>query len=173
MRHALLDCPAVRPALRWLAGLWGRIEGGAGPPITSRVWLLGDPGAWQPQREHVKLWRTLRVAMLTTAWHLRLERAARGTQFAPAELAARFTAAVHRLVRADWRRATSDVTDMASTHQSWFPSAAQRRAEYGVVAFETEWCAAGVLAHVVHGQPGGKPRLEMRLALPAAAEVAG
>ena len=173
MRHALLDCPAVRPALQWLAGLWGRIEGGAGPPITSRVWLQGDPEAWQPQRGHVELWRTLRIAMLTTAWHLRLERTAGGTQFTPVELAAGFTAAVHRLVRAAWRRATSDVTDMAGAHQSWFPAADRRRAEYDVVAFETEWCAAGVLAHVVHGGRGERPRLELRLSAPAAEEVAG
>jgi len=172
VRHALLDCPAVRPALQWLAGLWRRIEGGEGPPITSRVWLLGDLGVWRPQREHAELWHTLRIAMLTAAWHLRMERAARGTQFTPGELAARFTAAVHRLVRADWRRAVSDITDVTGTHRSWFPEAAGRQAEYDAVAFEAEWCAAGVLAHVVHGQPGQRPRLEVRLGAPAADELA-
>ncbi len=173
VRHALLDCPAVRPALQWLAELWARIEGGAGPPIISRVWLQGDLEAWRPQRDHVRLWHALRIAMLTSAWHLRLERAARGTQFTPVQLAARFTAAVHRLVRADWRRATSDTTEMAGAHQSWFPAAARRRSEYGVVAFETEWCASGVFAHVVHGPRGQQPRLELRLDCPAIEEVAG
>ena len=173
VRHVLLDCPAVRPALQWLAGLWRRMEGGEGPPITSRVWLQGDPEAWQPQREHTELWHTLRIAMLAAAWHLRMERAARGTQFSPGELAARFSAAVHRLVRADWQRAVSDITDMAGTHRSWFPAADRRHAEYDMVAFEAEWCAAGVLAHVVHGQPGQRPRLEVRLDAPAEDDLAG
>ena len=62
---------------------------------------------------------------------------------------------------------------MAGTHRSWFPNAEQRAAEYDVVAFEMEWCAAGVLAHVVHGGPGERPRLEIRLVAPAAEEFAG
>jgi hypothetical protein len=31
-------------------------------------------------------------------------------------------------VRADWARATTDITDMQGVRQSWFPAAAQRRA---------------------------------------------
>lgn len=171
VRHALLDCPAVRPALQWLARLWGRIEGGVEPPITSRVWLQGDLDAWRPQRERVGLWRALRVAMLSAAWDRRMERVVRGTQFGPAEVAAGFVAAVRRLVRADWQRAAADVTDLAGTHRSWFPNAEQRAAQYGLLAFEVEWCAAGVLAHVVHGQRGQRPRLDMRLVAPAAEEM--
>ena len=172
-RHALLDCTAVRPALQWLATLWGRIEGGVEPPVTSRVWLQGDLDAWRPQRERAGLWRALRVAMMSAAWDRRMEREARGTQFGPADVAAAFVATARRMVRADWQRATSDVTDMAGTHRSWFPNAEQRAAEYDVVAFEMEWCAAGVLAHVVHGGPGERPRLEIRLVAPAAEEFAG
>ena len=141
------------------------------PPATSRVWLQGDLGAWRPQQERTDLWRALRVAMISAAWDRRMEREARGTQFGPADVAAAFVATVRRMVRADWQRATSDVTDMAGTHRSWFPCAEQRAAEYGVVAFEVEWCAAGVLAHVVHGTPGQRPRLEMRLAAPEAGEL--
>jgi hypothetical protein len=102
-----------------------------------------------------------------------MQRVARGTPFGPADVAAGFVAAVRRLVRADWQRATSDVTDIAGAHRSWFPNAEQRAAQYGLVAFEVEWCAAGVLAHVVHGQQGQRPRLEVRLAAPAAEGMDG
>jgi hypothetical protein len=104
--------------------------------------------------------------MLAAAWEMRMERTTRGTQFAPHALAARFVAAVRRMVRADWQRATADVTDMTGTHRSWFPAADRRRAAYDMAAFEVEWCAGGVLAHVVHGPPGQRPRLEIRLDAP-------
>ena len=35
VQHALLDCPAVRPALQWLATQWARIEGYHNRPILS------------------------------------------------------------------------------------------------------------------------------------------
>lgn len=102
-----------------------------------------------------------------------MQRVVRGTEFGPADVAATFVASVRRLARADWQRATSDVTDLVGTHRSWFPNAEQRAAQYDVVAFETEWCAAGVLAHVVHGPGGRRPRLEVRLVAPTAEELVG
>lgn len=153
--------------------LWGRMEGGVEPPVTSRVWLQGDLDAWRPQRRRADLWRALRVAMLSAAWDRRMMRVVRGTQFGPADVATTFVASVRRLVRADWQRATSDVTDLPGAHRSWFPNAEQRAAQYGLVAFEMEWCAAGVLAHVVHGPGGRRPRLEVRLVAPTAEELVG
>ena len=82
--HALLDCPAVRPALRWAADLWGRIEGGGGPPITPQVWLQGEDSAWQPQRETNRpLWHALRFALLLSVWSLRCRRVTPGGPSSP------------------------------------------------------------------------------------------
>ena len=68
--------------------MWARVEGGTGPPLTPAVWLQGDPGEWQPRDEHhVHLWHALRIAVLSAAWALRCRRAARGTQFTPADVA--------------------------------------------------------------------------------------
>jgi hypothetical protein len=35
--HALMECPAVRPALQWLACLWQRTGGGPAPPLSPKV----------------------------------------------------------------------------------------------------------------------------------------
>jgi len=171
VQHALLDCPAVRPALQWLAAQWARVEGGGGPPLTAAVWLVGDPGAWQPQRAHAGLWRSLRTAMLSAVWELRTRRLATGKQFAAADVGRDFTAAVRRLVRADWLRATTDITDMPGVQPSWFPAAA-RRGRPSVVDFEATWCAGGVVAHVTHAAGGQRPRVEFRLAAPTGRDLA-
>ena len=98
----------MRPAIRWAAAVWVRIEGGAGPPLTPSVWLQGDPGAWRPRDEHhVHLWHALRVAVLSAAWALRCRRAARGTQFTPADVAAACVEDLRAIVRAEWRRSQS------------------------------------------------------------------
>jgi hypothetical protein len=99
---------------------WVRIEGGGGPPLTAAVWLLGDPGEWRPQQAHAGLWRSLRTAMLSAVWGLRTRRLATGSQFGPTDVGRDFTAAVRRLVRADWLRATTDITDMQGMRQSCF-----------------------------------------------------
>ena len=171
VQHALLDCPAVRPALQWLATQWARIEGGGGPPLTAAVWLVGDPGAWQPQRAHAGLWRSLRTAMLSAVWELRTRRLATGTQFGPTNVGRAFTAAVRRLVRTDWLRATTDITDMQGVRRSWFPGAARRR-QPSIAEFEAAWCAGGIVAHVTRTAGGRRPRVEFRLAAPAGRDFA-
>ena len=171
VQHALIDCPAVRPALRWLAAQWARIEGGGGPPLTAAVWLVGDPGAWQPQRAHAGLWRSLRTAMLSAVWELRTRRLATGAQFDAVTVGRDFTAAVRRLVRADWLRATTDITDMQGVRRSWFPAVEGRR-QPSVVDFEAAWCAGGVVAHVTRAPGGQRPRVEFRLRAPAADDLA-
>jgi hypothetical protein len=45
-------------------------------------------------------------------------RHAAGLQFAPTDVGRDFTAAMRRLVRADWLRATTDITDMQGVRQS-------------------------------------------------------
>jgi hypothetical protein len=50
--------------------------------------------------------------MLSAVWGLRTRRLAMGSQFDPTDVGRDFTAAVRRLVRADWLRATTDITDM-------------------------------------------------------------
>lgn len=171
VQHALLDCPAVRPALQWLAALWLRVEGGGGPPLTAAVWLVGDPGAWQPQRAHAGLWRSLRAAMLSAAWDLRTRRSATGVQFTPADVCRDFVGTVRRLVRADWLRATADITDLPGVQASWFP-AEGRRQPFTVADFERRWCPGSVVAHVVHGHAGRPSRVDLRLGAPPSLDLA-
>ena len=67
LQHAFLECPAVRPALAWLAREWAR-GGGAAPPLTAEVWLQGSPAAaWQPARDGQRMWRLLRITLLALA----------------------------------------------------------------------------------------------------------
>ena len=167
LTHALLDCPAIAPALQWLARLWVRIDGAPQPPMSPDVWLQADPGAWQPHRApHKDLWCTLRVAMLAAAWSWRLRRAASGEQFGPDHVVSLWVADVRRLVMADWQVATSVCTELAGAHRSWFPG---REPELDMVTFETRWCGGGVIAHVAHAPAGQPPRLEFRLEEEAAA----
>ncbi len=160
LTHALLDCPAVRPALRWLARVWTRVEGGLGPPLTAAVWLQGDTQQWQPQRQHRHLWTSLRISLLAAAWELRTRRNALGTQFTPADVIARCVDDIRSLVLADWQRIVSRVTDMAGTHEGWFPG---RDPAITTVDFEKWWCPGSVVAHVYHTQAPSKPRMEFRL----------
>lgn len=171
--HALLDCPAVRPAIRWAAGVWARVEGGTGPPLTPAVWLQGDPGAWQPRDEHhVHLWHALRIAVLSAAWTLRCRRAARGTQFAPADVAAACVEDLRAVVGAEWQRATSDVRSLDGVSSRLFPRrrAAAAAGAAAVVEFELAWCGGGVVAYVNHRR-GRAPALEFRLEAPSGALV--
>ena len=167
--HALFECPAVRPAIRWAAGLWARIEG-EGPPLTPRVWLQGDPGAWQPQLEHNRqLWRTLRIALLSAAWALRCRRASRGTQFSPAEVVAACVEDLRAVVRADWQRATADITRLDGVSSRLFAGRREGHvgaAPHSVAAFEVKWCGGGVVAYVARW-PGRPPALELRLGAPS------
>ena len=161
LSHALLDCPAVAPALQWLAQLWVRIDGAPQPPMSPDVWLQADPAAWQPQRtSHADLWCALRVAMLAAAWSWRLRRAASGEQFGPRHIVFSWVADVRRLVMADWQVATSSCTEMAGAHRSWFPG---REPHLDLADFELRWCGGGVVAHVAQGAAGQPPRLEFRL----------
>ena len=167
--HALLECPAVKPAIRWATHLWVRIEGGPGPPLSPQVWLQGDTATWKPQREqHMQLWHTLRLAVLSAAWSLRCRRAAWGTQFTAAEVAAACVKDLHAIMAADWRRATTDIRHTAGAAPYLFPRHRGRAgaAPNSAVAFEIKWCGGGVLAHVSHRQ-GRRPSLEIRLRPPS------
>ena len=130
--HALLDCPAVRPALRWAADLWGRIEGGGGPPITPQVWLQGEDSAWQPQRETNRpLWHALRFALLLSVWSLRCRRVTRGAQFTPTDVVAACVEDLRRTLLADWQRATADITRMDGVSSLAAAAARLRRSGSG------------------------------------------
>jgi hypothetical protein len=69
--HALVECPAVRPGLQWLAQLWSRTGGGPAPPLPPKVWLQDSPAAWRPAPGSRELWAHLRLAVLKAAWRLR------------------------------------------------------------------------------------------------------
>ncbi|KAI8463601.1 MAG: hypothetical protein J3K34DRAFT_475068 [Monoraphidium minutum] len=122
-------------------------------------------------RAHAGLWRSLRAAMLSAAWELRTRRTATGAQFAPADMCRDFVGTVRRLVRADWLRATADITDLPGVQASWFP-AEERRQPFTVADFERRWCPGSVVAHVVHGQAGRPARLDLRLGAPSGLDLA-
>lgn len=165
--HALLDCPAVRPALRWAAELWARIEGGGGPPITPQVWLQGDDSAWQPQRASNRpLWHALRTALLCAVWQLRCRRVAWGTQFVPADAVAACVEDLRRTLLADWRRATADITRMDGVSSRLFPRRGRLAEAFGVGEFEAKWCGGGAVAYVAHRR-GQRPAVEIRLETPS------
>lgn len=169
LQHALLECPAVRPALLWLARLWRWIDGGAGPPLTAEVWLQSSQESWQPSRQHARLWTALRTTLLCEAWRLRTRRVATGVPFAPREVVEGCVRELHAWVMADWQRAVSRVTDLPGTHASWFPG---RSPAMTPMEFEVFWCPSSAIAHVTHSQAGGKPTLEFRLQVPSVEELA-
>lgn len=159
LQHALLDCPAVRPALQWLAALWPRF-GGSAPPLSPEVWLQDSPAAWRPQGGSwaEDLWSLLRLAVLCAAWELRCRRQATGQQFVAADVVDAAVDRVERLVRADWQRVGADLREVAGTSPSWFP---QRGAPPTEGAFEERWCRGGVIAALVP-VAGSRPRLVVR-----------
>ena len=163
LAHALLHCPAVQPAVKWLTELWTQVEGGPGPPATTAVWLQGDTTVWKPQHHHTALWTTLRTALLATTWALRQRRTATGEQFTPREVVGGCVEDVRRLVHADWQRVVSEITVMDGTHRSWFPGKDPRLT---VIEFETFWCPGSVIAHVSHPQGASVPTLDVRLKAP-------
>jgi hypothetical protein len=79
-------CPAVRPALQWLARLWPRTGGGPAPPLSPKVWLQDSPAAWRPAPGSGELLAHLRVAGLEAAWRLRCRRQVTGQQFTAADV---------------------------------------------------------------------------------------
>ncbi|KAI8462379.1 MAG: hypothetical protein J3K34DRAFT_501129, partial [Monoraphidium minutum] len=144
--HALLDCPAVRPALRWLADLWPRFAGGSTPPLTAEVWLQDSPAAWRPHaaqagaeaRAHAEQrWAYLRLAVLEAAWRLRCKRRRGGQQFEAADVVEDVIEGVERRVLADWQRTSPAMLDAAGTCLSWFP---RRRRPMDHAQFEALWC---------------------------------
>ncbi|KAI8462501.1 MAG: hypothetical protein J3K34DRAFT_500065 [Monoraphidium minutum] len=150
--HALLDCPAVRPALRWLADLWPRFSGGGAPPLTAAVWLQDSPAAWRPQaaqagaeaRAHAEQrWAYLRLAVLEAAWRLRCRRRRGGQQFEAADVVDDVIEGIERRVLADWQRTSPAMLGAAGTCPSWFP---RRRRPMDRAQFEALWCAGGARA---------------------------
>ncbi len=121
--HALLECPAVRPALLWVGRLWVRVDGGNLPPLTPAVWIQGIGATWHPQASQLAaLWHTLRIAALSAVWGLRDRRVAETTQFSPADVAESFVRDLRRVLRSesDEARASSDVTRIPGAHSSCF-----------------------------------------------------
>ena len=160
--HALLECPAVRPALR------GSAASGCGSTAATRLPHTGslDPGqlcdlaatglparrplAYPPHRRPV------------CVWGLRDRRVTWTTQFSPAEVAESFRD-LRRVIRSEWARASSDVTRIPGARSTWFPPASGRQAaRFDVAKFEAKWCANDVLASVGRA-PGGQPTVRLRL----------
>jgi hypothetical protein len=166
--HALLECPAVRPALAWLAALWPAASGGgASPPLTPEVWLLASPAAaWQPRAPPhdlaatEALWTAMRLAVLAAAWRLRCRRCAVGQPFSAADVVDAALADLGRLLRAEFF-ATSDVVAVAGTSPEWFP---RRRPPVPLAVFRAKWCRGGVLADAGVGPPPQRVQwLDVRL----------
>ena len=163
LQHAFLECPAVRPALAWLAREWAR-GGGAAPPLTAEVWLQGSPAAaWQPARDSRRMWRVLRITLLAAAWELRCTRDQAGVQFDAAAVARACAEAVRRLVHADWARVGNrDLPAAAGVCPSWFPRSRQVHMEWE--DFQLAWCVGGVVARADQAAaPNGQPTLTFLL----------
>lgn len=162
LQHALLECPAVRPALQWLAGLWPRFGGDPAPPLSADVWLLGDPAAWQPQAGGAtgrQRWAHLRLAVLEAAWRLRCRRHQAGWQLTAADVVDAVIDGVQRRVLADWQRTARAITALAGTSPDWFP---RTRPPLTVAFFQELWCAGGVIAQVLPAAAGTqRPRLRL------------
>ncbi len=165
--HALLECPAVRPAAQWASTGWGRVEAGNGPPLTPSVWLQGDLGSWQPRQAALgPVWAAWRISFLSAVWRLRCRREARGMAFTSAELAAAAVAEMRLVVSVAWARASPIVTGgLEGVSPAWFPLAPRGGA--GVGPFEALWCVGGVFAGVQRAA-GRPPALEFHLEAPAA-----
>ena len=113
-----------------------------------------------------------RIAALSAVWGLRDRRVAWTTQFSPADVAKSFVRDLRRVIRAEWARASSDVTRIPGTHSSWFPAASGRQAaRFDVASFEAKWCANDVLASVGRA-PGGQPTVRLRLQAPPSGDLA-
>lgn len=173
LHHALIECPAVKPALRWVGRLWVRIDGGSPPHLTPSVWIQGSCATWQPQAsQRAALWHTLRIAALAAVWGLRDRRVAWAEQFAPADVAESFVRDIRRIIRTDWARASADAMRIPGVRSSWFPAAAGRQAAgFDVSAFDARWCVNDVLASVGH-PPGGQPTVRLRLLAPTPSDLA-
>ncbi|MFM9032730.1 MAG: hypothetical protein ACKOQ4_00285 [Mycobacterium sp.] len=163
--HALLECPAVRPAVVWLADLWPRVsDGDAAPPLTPAVWLQDSPAGWRPRfrgrsrpsRESEALWAALRLSLLAAAWRLRCRRRVTGQQFSAADVVDATIDSVERLVRAEFA-ATSDLTELAGTSSSWFP---RNRPPVPLDEFVSKWCRGRVIAEA--GESGGRSWMRLR-----------
>jgi len=114
LSHALVDCPAVAPAIDWLLATWAHLTGADPPPRNHAVLLLDDAAAWPggpaTGTAERRLWTRLRVATLGSIWELRTERRAGGGD---AELTLARAAAQRALdtvltaLHRDWRRSRS------------------------------------------------------------------
>jgi hypothetical protein len=167
LQHSLMFCPAVRPAVEWMAAVWGRISG-TPPPFTSDVWLQDNQSSWSPQPDDYasRTWTFMRATLLSTAWEWRCRRDACGVQFTAGQVISACIAVVERQVRADWQRVVSDVVLVAGTSRSWFRG---RDPTIPLVEFEARWCRNAVVARVrPAANASSKPQLEFRLVGPTA-----
>lgn len=121
LSHALLDCPAVAPAIDWLVNTWHALTG-IQAPKTPEFLLCDIPTAgWPDCGSEVWLlqqWTRLRVAVLGAIWWARCKAAA--GQLGPVSLARqaarRAASTLASAIQRDWartaggRRLTHDIT---------------------------------------------------------------
>ena len=169
--HALLICPAARPAIEWMRATWAALAG-IDPglvPSDAEVLLADNLEGWEdapagkPAR---RLWTRLRVATLGAIWQARCERDADG--LLPGTTLARRAASlalasVEGSIRRDWARAV----DVAPSALPPFCAAWFRGIDLTITlkAFKERWAVPGYFCEVVE-LGGHQPSLEIRLGGP-------
>lgn len=120
--HVFLHCPAVRPAVQWLVGLWARIA----PedevvPLDARVILLGDGTVWAPRGGPAaeELWLHLRLLFCRAVWsHAGRSGVGVAGDRAAAAVVATAASLIARSIRLDWLRVAASLPG-ASVLPSW------------------------------------------------------
>ena len=69
--HIFLECPSYRPAVQWLARLWGALSTSA-PPLNAATIITAAPGSWQPAQARAPVWHSLRLLTLFAIWEARM-----------------------------------------------------------------------------------------------------
>jgi len=151
LAHTLLECPAAADAWAWFAQLWQRLQPeGQQPPLTARVLLLDDAGAWSPPHQLGRLWTRLRLGLLHALWQRRDMTGGQDTRAAAEAAVHMFLAKVRSQIRLDWRRCSEDVRLNSGVPLAWL---AGRQPTLARETFEDRWCAGGVLVRL---QPAGR-----------------
>jgi len=158
LAHAFVDCPAVRPALDWLRGVYAALSGQPAPPADPLVVVCAAPWAWVPAQP--VLWLHLRVAFLGCVWAARAVGgvSARG-------LVEEVITSLRRGLERDWRRVSGQVKAAAVgvVPLVWFRGSPPHLTAR---AFTARWPGAGGW---YEGEPGvGQPVVRLSAVWPVA-----
>lgn len=141
LTHMFVRCPAIREAWVWFAGMWDRVQPGAGVDCSDvRVLLLDDASVWRPPAELQQLWTHLRLLMLESIWVVRCT--THGRQYSSSQVVSRFLAALQQQLKQDWVRTRGDIRANSGVPLSWLRG---RNPDLSSDKFVAKWRSDGVL----------------------------